>query len=94
MSIMTRTSICKDGMQKIYDFASTLTQLASEQDFATGGDDNLFGETTESCLEAVKKILERIENPLAETTQKTAIFREDEREFYSVLVSKISLNDE
>lgn len=74
--------------------ASTLTQLASEQDFATGGDDNLFGETTESCLEAVKKILERIENPLAETTQKTAIFREDEREFYSVLVSKISLNDE
>lgn len=70
--------------------ASTLTQLASEQDFATGGDDNFFGETIESCLNAVGKILERIENPLAEVTEKTEAFREDEKEFYTVLASKIS----
>ena len=47
------------------DLSSTLTQLSVEQDFLTGGNDNIFGETKESCLAAINKILERIENPLA-----------------------------
>lgn len=70
-------------------FVSTLTQLSTEQDFLTGGDYNLFGETTESCLKAIQKILERIEKPLEGNTEKTATFREQEKEFYSVLAAKI-----
>ena len=54
------------------DLSSTLTQLSVEQDFLTGGDDNIFGETKESCLAAINKILERIENPLAAMTEERA----------------------
>ncbi len=43
------------------DVTSILTQLSVEQDFLTGGDDNIFGETKESCLAAIDKVLERIE---------------------------------
>jgi len=32
------------------DVTSILTQLSVEQDFLTGGDDNIFGETKESYL--------------------------------------------
>jgi hypothetical protein len=52
------------------DLSSTLTQLSVEQDFLTGGNDNIFGETKESCLAAINKILERIENPLATMTEE------------------------
>ena len=51
------------------DVTSILTQLSVEQDFLTGGDDNIFGETKESCLAAIDKVLERIENPLAAVTE-------------------------
>lgn len=36
------------------DVTSILTQLSVEQDFLTGGDDNIFGETKESCLYILK----------------------------------------
>ena len=39
------------------DVSSILTQLSVEQDFLTGGDDNIFGETKESCLAAIGVIL-------------------------------------
>lgn len=71
------------------DLTSTLTQLSVEQDFATGGNDNLLGDTKESCLVAVHKILERIENPLGEVTEKRAAYLQQEKEFYTVLASKI-----
>lgn len=48
-------------------YASTLAQLSVEQDFQTGGNYNIFGDTLESSIAAVQSILERIDNPLAET---------------------------
>ena len=71
------------------DVTSTLTQLSVEQDFLTGGDDNIFGETEESCLAAIDKVLERIENPLAAVTEERAAYLQQEKEFYTVLASKI-----
>lgn len=71
------------------DLASTLTQLSVEQDFLTGGNDNIFGDTIESCLAAIDKILERIENPLATITEERAAYLQQEKEFYTVLASKI-----
>lgn len=46
-------------------FSSTLSQLAMGQDFATGGNDDIFGDDLESNIAAVKKIMERLENPLS-----------------------------
>ena len=71
------------------DVSSILTQLSVEQDFLTGGDDNIFGETEESCLAAIDKVLERIENPLAAVTDERAAYLQQEKEFYTVLASKI-----
>ena len=71
------------------DVTSILTQLSVEQDFLTGGDDNIFGETKESCLAAIDKVLERIENPLAAVTEERAAYLQQEKEFYTVLASKI-----
>ena len=71
------------------DLSSTLTQLSVEQDFLTGGNDNIFGETKESCLAAINKILERIENPLATMTEERTAYMQQEKEFYTVLASKI-----
>lgn len=71
------------------DFGSTLTQLSQEQDFLTGGNDNIFGNTKESCLVAINKILERIENPLGAVTEKRAAYLQQEKEFYTTLASKI-----
>ena len=67
------------------DVTSTLTQLSVEQDFLTGGDDNIFGETKESCLAAIDQVLERIENPLAAVTEERAAYLQQEKEFYTVL---------
>ena len=60
-----------------------------DRDFLTGGDDNIFGETKESCLAAIDKVLERIENPLAAVTEERAAYLQQEKEFYTVLASKI-----
>ena len=44
---------------------------------------------TESCLAAIDKVLERIENPLAAVTDERAAYLQQEKEFYTVLASKI-----
>ena len=75
------------------DVPSTLTQLSVEQDFLTGGNDNILGETKESCLAAIDKILERIEHPLAAVTEERAAYLQQEKEFYTVLASKIGENN-
>lgn len=71
------------------DLTSTLTQLSVEQDFLTGGNDNVFGDTIENCLAAIDKILERIEHPLATVTEERAAYLQQEKEFYTMLASKI-----
>lgn len=69
--------------------ASTLTRLSTEQDFSTGGNDNILGDTEESCLAAIDKVLERIENLTGTVSEKQAAFLEQEKTFYTALASKI-----
>ena len=73
-------------------YVSTLQQLATEQDFATGGNDQLFGDSIESSIEAIDKILERIANP--KTSEKedyvsSMVDPEQEIEFFMTLRKKL-----
>ncbi len=71
-------------------FASTLSQLAMEQDFATGGNDDIFGSDLESNIAAVKKIIERLENPLGAVSESNAEFLANEKTFYTVLLRNLA----
>lgn len=55
-------------------FSSTLSQIAMEQDFATGGNDDIFGSELDSNIAALKKILERLESPLSAVSEENAEF--------------------
>ena len=73
-------------------YVSTLQQLATEQDFVTGGNDQFFGESIESSVDAINTILDRIENPLPRKNKEDESKMMDvdqEKEFYSTLLSKI-----
>lgn len=70
-------------------FSSTLSQLAMEQDFATGGNDNIFGDTVEESINSVKRIIDRIENPLGEVTADKKEFLQQEKKFYATLLRKL-----
>lgn len=70
-------------------YHSVLQQLAMEQDFLTGGNDNIFGDTLESSINAVNSILDRIANPLGEVTEEKEVFVQQEKEFYQALLSKL-----
>lgn len=69
---------------------STIGQLAMEQNFVTGGNDQLFGDTVESSIEAVNKILERIDNPLGAVTEEKQIDLQEEKEFYTAFLDKLN----
>lgn len=71
-------------------FSSTLSQLAMEQDFATGGNDDIFGSDLESNIEAVRKIVHRLQNPLSEVSERNAEFVENEKKFYTALLSNLT----
>ena len=70
-------------------YASTLAQLSVEQDFQTGGNNNIFGDTLESSITAVQSILERIDNPLAEMKESDYANLENEKKFYSALLANL-----
>ena len=70
-------------------YHSALQQLAMEQDFLTGGDDTIFGDTVESAIDAVNRILDRIADPLGEVTEENEVFVQQEKEFYQALLSKL-----
>lgn len=70
-------------------FSSTLSQLAMEQDFATGGNDDIFGSDFESNIEAVRKIVDRLQNPLHAVSERNAEFAENEKKFYTALLSNL-----
>ena len=70
-------------------YASTLAQLSVEQDFQTGGNYNIFGDTLESSIAAVQSILERIDNPLAEPKESDYENLQNEKEFYSALLANL-----
>ena len=73
-------------------FSSTLSQLAMEQDFATGGNDDIFGNDLESNIEAVRKIVHRLQNPLSEVPEWNVQFVENEKKFYTALLSNLAEN--
>lgn len=73
-------------------YTSVLQQLSMEQDFLTDGNDNIFGDTVESSVEAVEKILERIDNPIGKNGSNDNIYLSAEKEFYLTLLSKIKRN--
>ena len=74
-------------------YGNTLALMAVEQDFATGGNDQLFGESVESAIEATRKILDRIDNPIREIPRADQEIYETtaqwEREFYTAFLSKL-----
>ena len=70
-------------------YGSALQQLAAEQDFLTRGNDNIFGDSLESSINAVNSILDRIDNPLGEVTEEKEVFLQREKEFYRTLLGKL-----
>ncbi len=72
------------------DYASTLSKLAMEQDFATGGNDVLFGADRESNIAAVRSILDRIEHPIGDVSEKDQAFRAEEKAFYGALLGHLT----
>lgn len=70
-------------------YSSVLQQLSMEQDFLTGGNDNIFGKTVESSIEAVEAILERVDNPIGRTGSDDSGYLSSQKVFYSTLLSKI-----
>ena len=74
-------------------YGNTLALMAVEQDFATGGNDQLFGDSVESAIEATRKILDRIDNPIREIPRADQEIYETtaqrEREFYTAFLSKL-----
>ena len=71
-------------------FSSTLSQLAMEQDFAIGGNDDIFGNDLESNIAVVKKIMEQLENPISMVSERNAEFVADEKTFYQALLNKLT----
>ena len=71
-------------------FSSTLSQLAMEQDFAIGGDDDIFGNDFESNIAVVKKIMEQLENPISMVSERNAEFVADEKTFYAALLNNLT----
>lgn len=70
-------------------YGNAISQIAMEQDFATGGNDQLFGGTMEESIESVEKILDRIDNPLGIAPEESQEYKQQEREFYATFLSKL-----
>lgn len=60
--------------------SSTLIQISNEQDYATGGNDKVFGDSVESVLNGIDRILERIDSQLTKTDSD---YLEAEKKFYT-----------
>lgn len=75
-------------------YASTLSILAMEQDFATGGNDAVFGADMERNIAAVHGILDRIEHPMGAVSERDQAFREEETVFYRALLGYMTATEE
>ena len=56
----------------------------------SGGNDDIFGDDLESNIAAVKKIMERLENPLSVVSERNAEFVADEKTFYAALLNNLA----
>lgn len=70
-------------------YTGALQQLSMEQDFLSGGNDDIFGNSKESSIKAVEKIMERIDHPVGKVVNGDVEFRSLEKEFYATLLEKI-----
>ena len=61
-----------------------------EQDFAIGGNDDIFGNDLESNIAVVKKIMEQLENPISMVSERNAEFVADEKTFYAALLNNLA----
>ncbi len=72
------------------DVTSTLTQLSVEQDFLTGGDDNIFGETKRKLFSSYRQSIGENRKSVGSSYRgKGSISAAGKKEFYTVLASKI-----
>lgn len=60
--------------------SSTLVKASVEQDYTTGGNDRIFGNSVDSVISGIDQILERIENQLAKTDSN---YLNNEMNFYT-----------
>ena len=60
-----------------------------EQDFLTAGNDDIFGDSKESSIDAIERILDRIDNPIGKSIDDDKEIRSLEKEFYSTLLEII-----
>lgn len=74
-------------------YGSTLSQLSMEQDFATGGDDDIFGTDAAGNIAAVQSIIDRIDHPLGDIPEKDRSFREDEKVFYTAVLKYLTAEE-
>ena len=70
-------------------YTGALQQLSMEQDFQTAGNDDIFGDSRESSIDAIERILDRIDNPIGQNINDDATLRSLEKEFYSTLLGII-----
>ena len=56
----------------------------------SGGNDDIFVDDLESNIAAVKKIMERLENPLSVVSERNAEFVADEKTFYAALLNNLT----
>lgn len=75
-------------------YASTLSQIAMEQDFATGGNDVIFGADMERNIATVQSILDRIDHPFGDISEEDQVFREEEKVFYRTLLGYLTASEE
>ena len=70
-------------------YTGALQQLSMKQDFQTAGNDDIFGDSRESSIDAIERILDRIDNPIGKNINDNMSFRSLEKEFYSTLLGII-----
>ena len=70
-------------------YTGALQQLSMEQDFLTAGNDDIFGDSKESSINAIERILDRIDNPIGKSVNNDISFQSLEKEFYSTLLGII-----
>ena len=56
----------------------------------SGGTDDIFGDDLESNIAAVKKIMERLDNPLSVVSERNAEFVAGEKTFYAALLNNLT----
>lgn len=54
------------------------------------GNDDIFGSDLESNIAAVRKIVERLQNPLSAVSERNAKFAENEKSFYTALLNNLA----